>query len=63
MLYARRVVFPLAPVDLEYQQRHVTDGGRPRPRGCPRPRQVRVVCVFVFGEGASVTARRLARLS
>ena len=39
-LQARRVVFPLAQVDLEHQQRHVADGG------CPRPRQARVVCLF-----------------
>ena len=39
-LQARRIVFPLAQVDLEHQQRHVADGG------CPRPRQERVLCVL-----------------
>ena len=43
-LHARRVVLPLAPVDLVHQQRRVTDGGYPRPR-----RSTSVVC-FVFGE-------------
>ena len=31
-LRARRVVFPLAPVDLVHQQRRVADGSCPRPR-------------------------------
>ena len=40
-LHARKVVFPLAPVDLVHQQRHVADGG------CPCLRQVQVVCAFL----------------
>ena len=56
-LHARRVVFPLAPVDLVHQ-RHVADGG------CPRPRQTRVVvCVLSLANGAIATVMRVARLS
>ena len=46
-LQARRVALPLAQVDLEHQQRHVADGG------CPRPRQVRVVCVLRLANAQS----------
>ena len=57
-LHARRVVFPLAPVDLVHQQRHAADGGFPR----PRPIRVIVVCLCL-ANGAIATATRVARLS
>ena len=47
VLQAWRVVFPLAQVDLEHQQRHVANGG------CPRHRQVRVGRVLCLANAQS----------